>query len=187
MKLSDIFVHLKPEESRLFQALLKEKTFPKGHILIKEGQIATYMFYITQGVLRSFFYKNGENITDYFFFEEDFASDFASYYSEKASLLNLECLEDTTAFQINRQDLLELSAQYPIFEHFGRVSAEYAFLQVEERMRLLHTEDLETKFRWMMEKFPAIFLRVPQYHIASYLGVKPESLSRIKRKIGNTL
>ena len=76
---------------------------------------------------------------------------------------------------------LTLFQQYPLFETMGRVMAETAFVEIEERMRLLHHENLETRFRWMMNKFPNVFQRVPQYQIASYLGVKPESLSRIKK------
>jgi CRP-like cAMP-binding protein len=145
------------------------------------------MYYIKNGALRSFFYKYGENISDFFFFENSFASDFASFYSGKPSSFNLECLEDVVALQINREDLLILGEKHPIFERYGRIAAEYAFLLVEERMQLLHTGDLETRFRWMMKNFPAIFMRVPQYQIASYLGVKPESLSRIKSRIGKAL
>ncbi|MFN7777107.1 MAG: Crp/Fnr family transcriptional regulator, partial [Flavobacterium sp.] len=61
--------------------------------------------------------------------------------------------------------------------------AEYSFLLVEERMRLLHTESLEIKYNWMLKNFPMVFQRVPQYYIASFLGVKPQSLSRIRAKI----
>jgi len=187
MNLDDIFSQLNQDEILLFQSIMKEVSFKKGSVIIKEGQVASNMYYIKNGALRSFFYKYGENISDFFFFENSFASDFASFYSGKPSSFNLECLEDVVALQINREDLLILGEKHPIFERYGRIAAEYAFLLVEERMQLLHTGDLETRFRWMMKNFPAIFMRVPQYQIASYLGVKPESLSRIKSRIGKAL
>ncbi|MFN7435177.1 MAG: Crp/Fnr family transcriptional regulator [Bacteroidota bacterium] len=187
MNLDDILSQLNPDEISLFQTIMKEVAFEKGSIIIKEGQVASHMYYIKKGALRSFFYKDGENVSDFFFFENSFASDFASFYSGKPSSLNLECLEDVSALQINRADLSALGEKYPIFERHGRIAAEYAFLLVEERMRLLHTGDLETRFRWMMKNFPTIFMRVPQYQIASYLGAKPESLSRIKARIGKSL
>ncbi|MEM9674932.1 MAG: hypothetical protein ACFB15_02595 [Cyclobacteriaceae bacterium] len=95
-------------------------------------------------------------------------------------------MEDSQVVQIRRNDLLSLAQQDQLFETFGRVQAEMAFVEIEERMRLLHHESLEARFRWMIRKFPQVFQRVPQYYIASYLGVKPESLSRIKKTIGTS-
>ena len=184
MTLSDILANLTPEEATAFQEITQERHFKKGTVLVEEGQTARSMFYLQKGALRSYFYKDGNDITDFFFFEHDFATDFASFYGNKPALLYLACMEDTIALEIKGSDLNELRESYPVYEKIGRITAEYAFLIVEERMRLLHTEDLETKFRWFMDKFPAIFLRAPQYHLASYLGVKPATLSRMKAKIG---
>lgn len=184
MNLRDIFANLSPQEQGAFRGIMQEKTFAKSDILIGEGQVATSMYYLMRGACRSFFYKDGEDITDFFFFDHEFASDFASFYSGKPSLLNLEALEDTVVFEIRREDLLRLYQQSPGLASYGRITAEYAFLLIEERMRLLHSESLETRYRWLLDRFPAIFQRVPQYQIASYLGVKPESLSRIQKQIG---
>ena len=127
--------------------------------------------------------RTGEDITDFFFFENSFATDFASFYGNKPSLLNLACQEDTITSEIKKEDLDNLYRQNINFSEIGRITAEYAFLLIEDRMRLLHTESLETKYQWMMDNFPLVFQRVPQYHIASFLGVKPQSLSRIRAKI----
>lgn len=181
--LFDIFSSLSQQELNAFRGVMTQREVEKGTILIKEGQIAEKMFYLMKGGCRSFFYKDGNDITDFFFVEHEFASDYASFYSGKPSLLNLECFEDSTVFEIKRADLLNLYKMSPKLAEYGRVTAEQAFVQIEVRMRLLHTEDIQTKYNWLLERFPNIIQRVPQYQIASYLGVKPESLSRIKKQL----
>jgi CRP/FNR family transcriptional regulator, anaerobic regulatory protein len=171
-----------PDKLR-FQSILYRKQFLKGTILIKENTVADKMFAIIVGACRSYFIKDGEEITDFFFFENSFATDFASLCSGKPSTLILECIEDTTVDVIHKKDLEELYSTYHTFSEVGRMMAEYSYLQIEERMRLLHTESLEIRYNWMMENFPEIFNRVPQHYIATYLGVKPQSLSRIRAKI----
>lgn len=155
----------------------------KDEFILKPTQTATGYYYIHYGACRSFFIKDGLEITDYFFFENAFASDYLSLFSNQPSKLYIQTIEDSELFYIDRQKLLALGYRHPIVEQFNRVHAERAFVEIAERLDLLHHEPLEKKFTYMLQKFPALFQRVPQYQIASYLGVKPESLSRIKRKI----
>jgi CRP-like cAMP-binding protein len=181
------FSVLTGEQKQLLDAVLIEKAIPKKTIVIEEGAVADSFYFLVEGAFRSYLLKDGEDVTDYFFFENSFASDYASLYAQKPSVFYLEALENSQVVQIRRKDLLALAQQDQLFAAFGRVQAEMAFVEIEERMRLLHHESLETRFRWMMNKFPQVFQRVPQYHIASYLGVKPESLSRIKKTIGTSI
>lgn len=166
------------------KVILTEKTILPKTQIIKPGQIADTLYFVAEGAFRSYLLREGEDITDYFFFENSLATDYASYYGQKPAVFYLEAIEPSAVVQIKRKDFLALSRTHPFFETMGRVIAEMAFIEIEERMRLLHHEDLQTRFRWMMNKFPQVFQRVPQYHIASYLGVKPESLSRIKKVVG---
>lgn len=183
MNFENIIKELSDQDKGVFQALLKKKEFPQGHILIKEGSIASKHYLIESGYCRSYFIDNGNDITDFFFFENSFATDFASFCSNQPSKLNLVCEEPTKLFEIHKNDLEKLYRTNLHFSEIGRLMAEYSFIQVEERMRLLHTENLEIKYKWMLQKFPTVFQRVPQYHIASFLGAKPQSLSRIRAKI----
>ena len=187
MTLHQLLDLLSPEEKASFQSLFSRKEYQENDILVKEGSIANKLFLIEQGCCRSYFIKDGEDITDFFFFEDSFATDFASYYGNKPSLLNLVCQEDVIVSEIKKEELENLYRQYINISEIGRITAEYAFLLIEERMRLLHTESLEIKYRWMMDNFPFVFQRVPQYHIASFLGVKPQSLSRIRAKIAGKI
>lgn len=178
-----ILQKLSLNEKETILSLLQRKEYLKGEILIKEGAHADKVFIIISGACRSYFIKNGEDITDFFFLENSFATDFASFCSHIPTTLILECIEDCVVDIICRKDLELLYQQSHTFSEMGRLMAEYSYLQIEERMRLLHTESLEIKYNWMLKNFPHIFQRVPQHYIATYLGVKPQSLSRIRAKI----
>jgi CRP/FNR family transcriptional regulator, anaerobic regulatory protein len=187
MNINDLINNFTEEERQTFEALFQRKTYPNGHIVLKEGQIANKLYLIEKGSFRSFFIKDGNDITDFFFFENSFATDFASFYGNKPSLLNLVCQEEVEVLEVKKSDLLAFYQTNIKFNEIGRITAEYAFLLIEERLRLLHTESLEVKYNWMIANFPFVFQRVPQYHIASFLGVKPQSLSRIRAKIAGKI
>lgn len=172
------------EKWNLLESLLIEKHLPAKTVIYSPGTVADAYYFVVQGAFRSYLLRDGNDITDYFFFEHRFATDYASMYAQQPSLFYLETIEDSHCIQIPWQAFQALMQQDGYWANFGRVYAQMAFVEMEERTRLLHHENLETRFRWMMKQFPEVFQRVPQYHIASYLGVKPESLSRIKRQIG---
>jgi len=174
---------LTAEELSIFYNHLTRLTYRRGQILIKQGTVANRMYLVEHGYCRSYVNRDGEEITDFFFFEKSFATDFASFCSDKPSLLNLVCAEDCTLLEITKTKLEILYKKYHSFSEIGRLMAESAFVQLEERVRLLHTEDLKTKYQFMIQNFPDVFQRVPQYQIASYLGVKPQSLSRMRAKL----
>jgi CRP-like cAMP-binding protein len=183
MTIQDIKSKLNNEEQIAFESILTKREFKTGDILIRENTIADKIFFIEHGACRSYFIKDSDEITDFFFFDGDFATDFASFCSGKPSLLNLSCIEDTVVLEMKKNDLEKLYRQSITFSEIGRLTAEFSFLVVEERMRQLHSESLEVKYNWMLKNFPLVFQRVPQYYIASFLGVKPQSLSRIRAKI----
>lgn len=176
------FGSFKEEECNAFSEILREIEFPKKSIVIQPERIASQIYFIVKGGFRSYFIKNGEDVTDYFFFEDSFATDYASLYSGKPSKFYLEAIEYTYAVAYSRNDFLRLSKQYPVFNIFSRIHAERAFVEIEERMKILHHEPLNVKYDYTIDKFPELFQRVPQHQIASYLGVKPESLSRVKKQ-----
>jgi len=165
-------------------AILREVTYEKNHCLLKPGKIAEHIYYVVKGGLRSYFIKDGTEITDYFFFEEAFAADYPSLYSGQPAKFYLETTEATQLVVYGRKAFSALAQRHFIFERLARVHAEQAFLEIEERMRMLQHEPLAEKYAYTLRKFPHLFQRVPQHQIASYLGVKPESLSRIKRSSG---
>ncbi len=175
------FEFLEKDALGQLQAKVQVQHLAKKDILIKPGTVAEHLYYIETGALRSYLIKDGDDLSDYFFLEESFVTDFASYFGQKPSPFFLEALEPTTLYRLRRADLISLGRQFPKIETFQRILAEKAFVEIEERMRLLHHASLEERYTWLLQKIPEVMQRVPQYHVASYLGVKPESLSRIKK------
>lgn len=173
---------LSQEEEEAFLGILSEESIGKGDLIFRPGKMANKMYFLLKGGLRSYYIKNGEEITDYFFFEESFATDYVSYFGDKPTEFYLEALEDTLAITYDRAEICKVAENYPRFQKFLRIHSEMAFIEIEQRMRILQNETLETKFQYTLSQFPYLFQRVPQHQIASYLGVKPESLSRIKQK-----
>ncbi len=173
---------LSEAERTVITGILSERVLPKNKVLIEPGSVAEEICFIIKGAMRSYLLHDGEDITDYFFFEGAFASDYVSLFSRQPSLFYLETIEETQTVCYRKDALVELGQQFPIFETMGRIHAEIAFLEIEERMRMLQQNSLLEKYHHMLQKFPELLLRVPQHQVASYLGVKPESLSRIKKQ-----
>ncbi|MEL6593484.1 MAG: Crp/Fnr family transcriptional regulator [Bacteroidota bacterium] len=175
------FGHLTKEEAAAFLKITREVQIAKHDCLLRPGQQAEHIHFVVQGGFRSYFIKDGEEITDYFFFEQTFATDYVSLFGDKPTEFYLEAIEDSQTLAYKRRAFLQLAKEYPVFGDFGRIHAERAFVEIEERMRILQHQSLQEKYEYTIEKFPQLFQRAPQHQIASYLGVKPESLSRIKR------
>jgi CRP-like cAMP-binding protein len=174
---------LTPEGVAAFVNILEEKELPAKTVLITPQKIAQVLYFIGKGGVRSYCLVDGVDVSDYFFLEGDFVTEYASFYTNKPSIGYLETIEHSTVLFTTRNKLLRLYQTHPETQLFGRRLAEAAFVAVEERTRLLHQTSLETRLEWLLEQIPTLFQRVPQYHIASYLGVRPESLSRIKRQL----
>ena len=155
----DPFKKISGDERNALLDILKEKEIQKGTCILKPGNKALNIYFILRGAFRSYDIRDGEEITDYFFFENSFASDYASLYSGEPTRFYLEAIEDTIAISYDRNELLALAKKYPIFEMFARIHAEQAFLEIEERMRLLQSETLDSKYQYMLNKFPELFQR----------------------------
>ena len=106
MTIQEIKSKLNYEEQVAFDSIIAKREIKKGDFLIKENTIADKIFFIERGACRSYFIKDGEDITDFFFFDGDFASDFASFYSGNPSLLNLSCIEDTVVLEMKKNDYI---------------------------------------------------------------------------------
>ena len=138
-------------------------SIPSKTILLEEGKVADRLFFIHKGALRLFFYNEGKDITFQFFFEGDFVASFDSLYKRKPSLFSLESIEQTEVFAIKREDFYSLMEQTPLLKR------EYE-------------EKLIERYEELLREYPGIIQRVPQHYIASYLGITPVSLSRIRNR-----
>lgn len=159
------------------------KTFEKGSILIREGQVSTQCFYIVEGLVRQYSLDDGLEKSVGFYTEYQTVMSIPSLTEQKLSKYFFVCLEDVTAIVGNPLEEQEMYAKYPKLEILTRSMIEQDFGQTQEDFASFVTSSPEKRYMNLMKSRPELLQRVPQHQIASYLGIKPESLSRIRKRI----
>ncbi len=178
-------IGLTNEEFDIFLGCLQSQKLKRREVLIAEGDICRYAYFVKKGCLRYFHNVDGEEITGQFFFENGWYTDYESFLLQKPSKQNIDALEPTELILLPKSELLKLYITIPKFEKFGRIMAENAFLGLRNRTELLTQQSAEERYLRLMKERPKVIERVPQHYIASYLGIKPPSLSRIRKRIMN--
>ncbi len=176
-------VPLNTEEEQAFSQILEVKTLKKKQFLLQEGEICSKVSFINNGCLRLFYNVEGVENTIQFFFQNSWYTDYASFLTSKPTFENMQALETCEIVQFKKENLYKLFNQYPIFDRVGRIMAENAFLSLSQLNRMLVNETPEERYLNLFERRPQIVEKIPQHYIASYLGIKPESLSRIRKRI----
>ncbi|MBB6479869.1 Crp/Fnr family transcriptional regulator [Spirochaeta isovalerica] len=161
---------------------LPVRKYPKGKVLLKAGEICNECYFILKGLIRCYNLREGDEITTDFYLEEQVASP-SCYGQETPSDLYLECLEDTIAFVGSPQLEGEMLGKYPQLEKMARIMGEKMMSGYQDSYRTFKMSSPEERYLNLVENNPDLIQRAPQYQIASYLGIKPESLSRIRKRI----
>jgi CRP-like cAMP-binding protein len=174
---------LNKDEINVLTESMVIKRFPKGSFLLKEGQLSNDTYFILEGCVRQFKIVDGNDITTNFFTEEHWIISLENFETKAPARYSLVCMEDTTVVIGNEQKAQELFKQFPRFETTSRQIMETVFLEQQNFMTSYITDKPEQRYLKLVESRPDIFQRVPQYDIATYIGVKPESLSRIRKKL----
>ncbi len=170
------------EEWDLFKSKLIRKYLKKDEFLLKEGETEQYLSFIVKGTIRVFTYnKNDEDISVGFASENSFCSSYASFISGKPSRVNVQALEDCELLRMPHAELQKLYACSHTGERLGRINAEQYLCYREEREIMLLTMDAADRYRYLIEKHPDLIRLIKLGHIATYLGITPQSLSRIRR------
>ncbi len=176
-------IRLKKLEEDAFLSNLEFKKFKKNDLILQEGHVCKFIMYIEVGCVRYFHIRDGEEITGQFFLENNWFTDFESFISRKPSNISIQALEDCAIFIIPKEKLEKLYVDFPVFERFGRLMAEQAFLGLRQRNKISTLLTPEERYQSFLKNRPDIVQRVAQHYIASYLGLKPQSLSRIRKRI----
>ena len=176
---------LSKEESDAIAQSMQTKSFKKGDHLIREGQISTRTYFILEGCIREYILTEGEEKTTNFFTEEQWAISLNTFTPQNAAKHNWICVEDTTVVVGDEQQAQALFKRFPRFETISRIIMEEAFAKQKEALASYYTDSPEQRYLKLLKSRPGLVQRIPQYHLASYIRVKPESLSRIRKRIAS--
>jgi CRP-like cAMP-binding protein len=171
------------ETLTLFCARLSHKRVEKKEFFVRQGETCRHIAFINEGLLRLYYDVEGEEHVRQFHFEQSFCSEYQSFLTERPALMSLQALEDSSLLLISRHDLYDLFQRSREFERLGRVLAEQAFIFVSQRFASMLLESPEERYQHLIQERPKVIQRVPQYMIASYLGITPEALSRIRKRL----
>ncbi len=174
---------LTEEEIQEVLALIPIHQYKKGTILVREGSYSAISYSVLRGCVRQYYLKDGEERTTFFYTEGQ------SIYSPKRQVNRipskhyLQCVEDSQLTVLTAENQLALFRRFPFFERLSRLALEEELANYQEMLATYITTTPEERYFNLVEFRPDLLDRVPQYQLASYIGVKPESLSRIRKRI----
>lgn len=180
----DIFktFSLSQKEIDFINHKFKKITLKKGDILLDPDVIVTKQYYTLSGCLRTFFVaKSGKEHTVQFAIKDWWISDYTAFFTEEKSIMTIECLQDSIIYEISKKDIETIYTTLPRLETFSRIKLERAFASFQKRILGYLSQTAKERYLTFIEKYPSIEQSIKNYHIASYLGITTESLSRIRK------
>jgi CRP-like cAMP-binding protein len=177
-------IQLKEEEFRYFTSLLKAKRLRKKQFLLEEGQICSFECFVNSGCLRQYHLDdNGQEHIIQFAITDWWISDQYSFITGLPSQYFIDALEDSQVLLIEKSSLEKLFTEVPKFERFFRIAFQNSYVALQQRILANISQTAEERYLHFSKNYPAIEQKVPQHQIASYLGIKPESLSRLRKQL----
>lgn len=180
---------LHPMSEALTQRILtitRITTHPKKTVLLKEGEVNNHICMVINGLVRSYYLNEGKEITSRLMDEGFIITSWISFYTRKPGNEFLETIEDTSLACVHHNDIQQLYEEFPEFNIIGRKQVEYSFYMSELRTRMLRKHTAEEKYRFFLENHPNLLQRVALKHVATYLGMNEETLSRVRSQYHKT-
>ncbi|WP_033426422.1 Crp/Fnr family transcriptional regulator [Hymenobacter aerophilus] len=167
-----------------FQQYLRPMLLSKRQHLLQAGEPCTHLAFVTQGCLRSYSLNaQGQEHTLQFAPEDWWVSDMYSLLTQQPSNLHIDALEDSQVLLLAQADMETIYVRFPVFERYFRLLMQSRFVALQERVNAALSQTAGEKYQHFLRQYPGIVQRVPQHVIASYLGLTPESLSRVRRQL----
>ncbi len=166
----------------LVEPYLKTRSLQKSDLLQHEGDPCDFVGLTLTGCLRMFFLKDGKELTLFFCPEGSPLSDYQNLRLQRPAIFSCQAIEDSEVLLLNRQVLAVLESA-PEGQQLMRLVVEFLAFRLRDRLLLLYRDTPEQRYLTLVESEPYLLQRVPQHYIASYLGLEPESLSRLKRRL----
>lgn len=174
------FAPFTDDEIEIAEPFLKSVSIKKGGFFSKAGMITDRVGFVSEGLLRSFYTIKGKETTTYFLQAGSFAAALLSLLQMKPAVENIQALEDSELIVISRKDLFKLYDENWKWQQFGRVLIESYYIVMEQRSISLQSLSAQERYTIFLKEFPDVIKSVPLHHIASFLGIAPETLSRIR-------
>jgi CRP-like cAMP-binding protein len=177
-----LIVPLSTADAALIGTLFQSRIVRKGDYFVQQGEVCQQVGFIQSGLVRYFVNQDGDEKIYSFGLESDFVCDYESFLSQKPCRRAIQAIEDSSLLVISAASLQRLFAGLTYGERFGRVVIEQIFVQTMGQLVSLYTDSPEVRYQAFLDEYPTLSARITQYHIASYVGVKPQSLSRIRAR-----
>ncbi|MCO4291940.1 Crp/Fnr family transcriptional regulator [Solitalea sp. MAHUQ-68] len=172
------------EELELILSKFTATTFKAKEFLLSEEKICASVYFITKGLVRTYYVRDGKEITTYLACDDQFISAYTSFITQSASVEMMQAIEETEVLSVSYKNMQELYQAVPNWQVIGRLLAEYNYICMADRVLKLQGIPAKEKYANFLATSPfKIVQRTPMIHIASYLGITPESLSRIRNGI----
>lgn len=180
----DKLIPLNKEERESVREKFRPRLFRKKQYVLQEGDVCNQMNFVVRGCLRMYKIDDtGSTHILQFASENNWITDLGSFHSEEASTLTIDALEDTVVLQINHKDLISLYLSEPKFDRIFRVLIENSYVSLQKRLLQNISSSAEDRYQSFLETYPHLVNRLPQTQIASFLGITPEFLSRLRNKL----
>ena len=173
------------DELDILESILVRKTYHKGEIILAEGDICREFLYIHKGMLRQFYFKKDKQLTEHIGVEGGMFMSIESLFKEEPTHLQIEALENTIVFALPKKNLEEVALHNVNIQILYRKILEESLIQSQIHADLVRFESAYDRYKKLCHLQPQIIMRAPLLHIASYLQMTPETLSRVRAQMLN--
>jgi CRP-like cAMP-binding protein len=177
------FIKLRAGEKELIQSLFDEVKFHKGNLFLRAGDVCDNLGFVCRGIFRYYIDREGEDKTYNFGQEGDFICNYESLIRQVPSPKNIQAIEDAEVLIISHKNLQRFYNEVADGNLFGRMHMEQVYVETVRQLISQYTETAEHRYLKFIADHPDLNQRISQYYVASYVGVKPQSLSRIRKRL----
>ena len=181
--MADFYYPMQRMELDLLTEILVPFKIAKGDLLVKEGDICKYMYYVQKGMIRQFYFKAGKDLTEHFSYEGNMIICIESYFKQEPTRLMVETLEPSVVWELPKAQIEELASKYDDIEQLYRKFIEHSLIESQIKADALRFEPAHERYNKLLRLHPEILTRAPLVYIASLLQMTPETLSRVRSSL----
>ena len=171
------------DELDVLESILVPMKFQKGEIILKEGEICDRIYWVTKGLVRQFYYKNGKDLTEYMAAENTVCMCIESLFNEEPTHLQIMAIEPTVLYLIPKAELEAVAMKSVNIQILYRKILEESLILSQKHADMLRFESAQDRYQKLVKRNPQLVLRAPLVYIASYLQMTPETLSRVRNSV----